>query len=195
MRARSSIYPHKLHQHNAVVGVNDASHARTHADDLKAQHQHNTTARHNMAMRTDVRVGVGVIVRRPDGRFLLGERHGSFGVGKVAFPGGHLEFGESWDACARREVMEETGIALAEPTRHVATTNDVMVDDGKHYVTIFMLAEAPEDAEPQNLEPLKCKGWSWVSYAELRALPAERLFVPLINLLGDPSLCSTSFSL
>ena len=43
---------------------------------------------------------------------------------------------------------EETGISLAEPTRHVATTNDVMVDDGKHYVTIFMLAEAPEDAEP-----------------------------------------------
>ena len=56
-------------------------------------------------------------------------------------------------------------------------------------------AEAPEDAEPQNLEPHKCKGWSWVSYAELRALPAERLFVPLITLLGDPSLCSTSFSL
>ena len=142
-----------------------------------------------------VRVGVGVIVRRPDGRFLLGERHGSFGVGKVAFPGGHLELGESWDVCARREVMEETGISLAEPTRHVATTNDVMVDDGKHYVTIFMLAEAPEDAEPQNLEPHKCKGWSWVSYAELRALPAQRLFVPLINLLGDPCLCSASFSL
>ena len=99
---------------------------------------------------------------------------GSFGVGKVAFPGGHLELGESWDVCARREVMEETGISLAEPTRHVATTNDVMIDDGKHYVTIFMLAEAPEDAEPQNLEPHKCKGWSWVSYAELRALPAQR---------------------
>ena len=96
------------------------------------------------ATSSTVRVGVGVIVRRPDGRFLLGERHGSFGVGKVAFPGGHLELGESWDACARREVMEETGISLAEPTRHVATTNDVMVDDGKHYVTIFMLAEAPE---------------------------------------------------
>ena len=133
-------------------------------------------------------------MRRPDGCFLLGERHGSFGVGKVAFPGGHLEFGESWDACARREVMEETGISLAEPTRHVATTNDVMDADGKHYVTIFMLAEAPEGAEPQNLEPHKCKGWSWVPYAELRALPAERLFVPLINLLGDPSLCSTSFA-
>ena len=47
------------------------------------------------ATSSTVRVGVGVIVRRPDGRFLLGERHGSFGVGKVAFPGGHLELGET----------------------------------------------------------------------------------------------------
>ena len=54
-------------------------------------------------------------------------------------------------------------------------------------ITIFMLAAAPDHAEPQNLEPHKCKGWSWVSWTELRALPSERMFVPLINLLGDPS--------
>ena len=50
-----------------------------------------------------------------------------------------------------------------------------------------MLAAAPDDAEPQNLEPHKCKGWSWVSWTELRAVPSERMFVPLINLLGDLS--------
>ena len=83
-------------------------------------------------MTNVVRVGVGVIVQRGDGRFLLGERHGSHGNGKVAFPGGHLELNESWDECARREVLEETGIALPEPCKHVATTNDIMSDDNKH---------------------------------------------------------------
>ena len=133
-----------------------------------------------------VRVGVGVIVRRRDGRFLLGERHGSFGSGKVAFPGGHLELNESWDECARREVLEETGIALPRPARHVATTNDVMSSEAKHYITIFMLADAPDGVEPQNCEPHKCKGWSWVSWAELRALGSGRMFVPLLNLLDSP---------
>ena len=52
-----------------------------------------------------------------------------------------------------------------------------------HYVTIFMLAEAPEDAEPQNLEPHKCLGWRWFTWSEMSALPKARLFVPLQNLL------------
>ena len=141
---------------------------------------------------TSIRPGACAVIFDGDGKILLERRSDN---GFWGLPGGAVEVGESVEQAIKREVMEETGISLAEPTRHVATTNDVMVDDGKHYVTIFMLGEAPEDAEPQNLEPHKCKGWSWVSYAELRALPAERLFVPLINLLGDPSLCSTSFSL
>ena len=45
-------------------------------------------------------------------------------------PGGHLELQESWDACARREVLEETGLAIAEPTSHIATTNDPMPAEG-----------------------------------------------------------------
>ena len=59
-----------------------------------------------------------------------GERHGSHGAGKLALPGGHLELQESWDACARREVLEETGLAIAEPTSHIATTNDPMPAEG-----------------------------------------------------------------
>ena len=38
--------------------------------------------------------------------------------------------------------------------------------------------------EPQNLEPDKCCGWSWVTWSEMSELPASRLFVPLQNLLG-----------
>lgn len=125
-----------------------------------------------------VRVGVGVVVRNPsDGKILVGERYGSHGANKLAFPGGHLEMNESWEECARREVYEETGLQLG-PITHAATTNDPMPAEGKHYITIFMQADARAGQTPVNLEPHKCKGWKWTSWEEIVALPADRMFIP-----------------
>ena len=42
------------------------------------------------------KVGVGVMVFK-DGKILLAKRKGSHGAGEYAFPGGHLEFGESFE--------------------------------------------------------------------------------------------------
>ncbi|EPQ26980.1 uncharacterized protein PFL1_05615 [Pseudozyma flocculosa PF-1] len=58
------------------------------------------------------RVGVGVLVLNERGRILLGKRTGSHGAGTLALPGGHLELHESFEDCAIREVLEETGIHL-----------------------------------------------------------------------------------
>ena len=123
------------------------------------------------------RVGVGVLIVR-DGRVLLGVRRGSHGAGTWAPPGGHLEFGESVEACARREAAEETGLALAavEPGPY---TVDTFPEEGKHYVTLFALATAPE-GEPRALEPDKTAAWEWHDW---RALPAP-LFAPLASLLA-----------
>ena len=53
--------------------------------------------------------GVGVAVVR-DGRILLVERGRGALIGKWAVPGGRVEWGESLEAAARREVREETGL-------------------------------------------------------------------------------------
>jgi 8-oxo-dGTP diphosphatase len=51
-------------------------------------------------------------------------------------PGGHLEYGESFADCSKREVLEETGLEVGE-LKFLVATNDVM-EEGKHYVTVFM---------------------------------------------------------
>ena len=76
-------------------------------------------------------VGVGVIVIR-EGLVLLGKRIGSHGAGTWALPGGHLEFGESLEDCARREVLEETGLAV-QSVAPGPYTNNFFVSEGKIY--------------------------------------------------------------
>jgi len=123
-------------------------------------------------------IGIGVIIVR-SGRILLGKRRNAHGAGSWCCPGGHLEYGESFESCARREVMEETGLEI-ENVRRGAFTNDRFAEEGKHYVTLFMLADCPQGT-PRVCEPEKCARWDW--FPE-NALPRP-LFLPLENLLQD----------
>jgi len=113
-------------------------------------------------------VGVSVMVlnqANPGERplILLGKRKGSHGNGEWAFPGGHLELGESIEDCARREVMEETGM-MVKNVKFLRVMN--LLDYApKHYVDIGMTAEWVDRPgnEPKLLEPEKCEGWHWFS--------------------------------
>ena len=60
-------------------------------------------------------VGVGVVLVR-DGKVLLAKRQGSHGDNTWASAGGHLEFGETLEDCARREVLEEFGVYVHRMT-------------------------------------------------------------------------------
>lgn len=119
------------------------------------------------------RVGVGVIVVR-EGLVLLGLRQGSHGAGTWALPGGHLEFGESVEACAARELGEETGL-LASEFSPGPYANDLI--EGRHYVTLFVVARGVS-GEPQRCEPQKCAEWRWCSWHEL----PRPLFAPLATI-------------
>lgn len=114
-------------------------------------------------MERSPRVGVAVIVIR-NGRVLLGQRRGALGNGTWALPGGHLEFGESIEDCARREVWEETGLTIGAIVLGPYTSN-VFAAEGRHYVTLFVSAEA-DAGEAEAREPEKCAEWSWWRWAE-----------------------------
>ncbi|KAH7260910.1 NUDIX hydrolase domain-like protein [Fusarium redolens] len=143
-----------------------------------------------MSTEPHPRVGVAALIYNRDGKFLTGKRIGSHGAGTIQLPGGHLDYGESFLACAERETLEETGLKI-RAIKHVATTNDVFQTEKKHYITIFVYCEmVDQNAEPQILEPKKCEGWYWKTWDDLKKINAsrdngEKLFLPLINLLGQ----------
>jgi 8-oxo-dGTP diphosphatase len=122
------------------------------------------------------KVGVGVIVIR-DKKVLLGKRMNAHGNHTYNFPGGHLEFGEAIEDCARREVLEETGLKV-EKIKIGPFTNDIFINEGKHYITIFAIGES-KSGEPKVMEPDKCTGWDWYNWNHL----PQPLFLPIQNLL------------
>ena len=116
----------------------------------------------------------------------MGKRKGSHAAGLYSFPGGHLDFGESWANGIIREKNEECGeqfkIALFDfgqplygrpheraDRPELFVTNDVMPQYNKHYITIYMVGEWVE-GEPLNMEPHKNEGWVWNTFDELKEI-------------------------
>lgn len=128
--------------------------------------------------RPNVRVGIGVFVFK-DGKFLMQQRKGSHGAGSWSVPGGHLEFGESFEDTARREVKEETNLEIKN-VRFGAVTNDYFEDEGKHYVTVWMLSDWVEEEE-RITEPDKCIAQAWHTFDDL----PSPLFLPWNQLLSS----------
>jgi 8-oxo-dGTP diphosphatase len=110
------------------------------------------------------KVGIAVVIER-DNKILLGKRKGSHREGFWAVPGGHLEFNETIEDCAKREAMEETGLTVTN-IRKDTFTNDIMKDENKHYITCFVRADC-EYGEPKIMEPDKCEEWKWFDWDKL----------------------------
>lgn len=108
-------------------------------------------------MENIIKVGVGVMVRKGN-KILTGKRKGAHGVGEYAWPGGHLEYMESIEACAKREVFEETGMEI-ENIQFLRLMNMTQYAP-KHYIDIAVTADW-KSGEPQVMEIDKIEGWQW----------------------------------
>ena len=123
------------------------------------------------------KVGIAVIVIK-NNKILMHKRKSSHGDGTWSFPGGHLEFGESLEKCAQRETLEEAGIKIKN-LQFANITNDIFVDENKHYITIFMTANH-DSGEPMIMEPEKCECWEWYDWNNM----PSPLFLPIENLIN-----------
>lgn len=109
----------------------------------------------------------------------MGRRLGSHGAGTWSIPGGHQEFGESFEQTSHREVMEETGLALRDVSL-AGVTNDYHEDWSTHHVTLWMVGSCPQ-GEPIVLEPHKFVDHGWYGFENL---PAP-LFFPWQQLMSS----------
>lgn len=141
----------------------------------------NRTMGGDAAVKRWPRVGVGVLIVK-EGKVLIGKRKGSHGAGQYALPGGKLEWRETWEQCARREILEETGIELIGDVTY-AYTCEAVIDDDNHWITVFMRADVPADTTAVNTEPDKCEGWEWMEWGDDK-VPTPR-FLPLDIILKD----------
>lgn len=131
-----------------------------------------------LVVKKQVGVRIGIFIYRDDGKFLLMKRKSSHGSGTWAPPGGNIEFGETIEECAVREVKEETGLNVSN-VEQFATTNDIF-DEGKHYVTLHLKAMWNGD-EPKIMESEKCSELGWFTKDTL-PIP---LFKSTENLVKD----------
>ncbi|OGH18131.1 MAG: hypothetical protein A3C22_02860 [Candidatus Levybacteria bacterium RIFCSPHIGHO2_02_FULL_37_10] len=126
------------------------------------------------------KVGIGIIVKKGN-KILVGKRKKTpLGKGTLGFPGGHLEFGESFEDAVKREVFEETEIRVKN-IKFASATNDIYQEESKHYITIYMTCDYAF-GKVGNKEKSKCEGWEWISWNSLLTFK-KTLFLPMQNLL------------
>lgn len=124
-------------------------------------------------------VGIGVLIANEKKEVLLGKRIDAHGHATWGPPGGgHLEFSESFEQGAYREVKEETGLEISNPL-FIGLTNDIFHSEKKHYISVFLSASFPFTPLVQNLEPHKVQGWEWFDLSSL----SSPLFLPLHHFL------------
>jgi len=131
-----------------------------------------------------VGIGFGVMLIK-EGKILLGQRHVDpnkadselHGEGTWTMPGGKLEYGESFEDGAKREVLEETGMRLRD-AKVIGVNNDK--NEHAHFVTIALLSDQ-FNGEPKVMEPDEIVEWQWFS---LDHLPTP-LFFPSAKILEN----------
>lgn len=132
---------------------------------------------------TAARVGVGAVVIR-NGKVLLVQRGRAPGRGLWAIPGGSVELGESLQAAAEREILEETGVVIrAGKPIYVfdLIENDALGILKFHYVIVDLKAEyisgeplAADDAEDAR----------WLAPEDLSSLNVAPVTVELLKKIG-----------
>jgi len=114
--------------------------------------------------RIHPKIGCGIFVIK-EGKVLLGKRKTKHGLDQWASPGGHLEYGEEPEECAKREVEEETGLKIKN-IRQATYTNHIFEGTAKHYVTLWMVSEYASGTVELR-EPDKFERWDWFDWNHL----------------------------
>ncbi len=125
------------------------------------------------------RPAVGVVVVDGDKRILMVRRGKPPAQGLWSVPGGSIELGETIFQCAKREVLEETGITCI-PARICNAIDAIYRDKGGtvrfHYVIVYVVAHY-EKGEPCARDDALEAGWFSLDQIELLATPGRTVML------------------
>ena len=99
-----------------------------------------------------------------------------------AFPGGHIEEGESLVESVIREVYEETGLTIADPK--LVAVKDWEPDEGGRYI-VFCYKVTEYTGQLRSSEEGEV---SWVEKDQLEKLDLSYDMLPLLEVMEDPDL-------
>lgn len=126
-----------------------------------------------------------------DGKILYWLRKSKHWNWTYSPPGGHLEYGETIEDCAIRELYEESWL-IAKPADVIVfcTLNEIYPNNQKHYINITTLITR-FSWSVENKEPEKLEKWEWMSWDDIKAL-WNKNFLPIQELIKkypdfDPS--------
>lgn len=117
----------------------------------------------------ELQVGVKVLLKNPDGKYLLIRRatdkyqevqH------KWDIPGGRIDPGTSLSENLAREVMEETGLTMTSEPKIVGAQDIFSTEQGRHIVRITYTGTA--EGEPKLSD--EHTEYRWVTFVELKSL-------------------------
>ena len=103
-------------------------------------------------------VGVGAVIVQ-DGKVLLLKRRKPPEAGCWGIQGGAVEFGETLEGAAKREVREELGIDVTLK-RLLGVTDHILPNENVHWVSPVFDVEIVMGT-PRNLEPTKHAALAW----------------------------------
>ena len=99
-----------------------------------------------------------------------------------AFPGGHIEEGESLAESVIREIYEETGLTIVDPK--LVAVKDWPLDEGGRYI-VFCYKATEFTGQLRSSEEGEV---SWVEKDQLDQLDLSYDMLPLLEVMEDPDL-------
>lgn len=128
--------------------------------------------------RPVIEIAVFVFDHTLPGQIILGRRKQLLGGGLYQVPCSEVEFGETWEEAAYREVLESTTIHIRDiAICSIVDTVEPQAD--YHSVTVFMrgVADTTQTALPTAMQPDRCDSWHWRPWDSLP--PPSDLYWPL----------------
>ncbi len=123
-----------------------------------------------------------VVIRLWQGKrqILLSQRLSGFGKGTFTLPGGKQQLNETGDACARRELKEETNLQALK-TWFVNVRRSLFQDKAPTDNIGVLVKESEFSGYPKRLEPSQHSEWEWY---DIDNLP-QPLFKPARSIIDE----------